>query len=86
MQDSFNNVGSPAASKRQLYYAIKFFIRFVKDKAEEQDLEFFLANGSTIVSQNYERVLSNLETLGAGLKEGEAAQRRQKNELNWQEE
>ena len=86
MQESHNNTGAPSASKRQLYFAIKFFLRFVVHTAEENCLGFYRASGPDIVSKNYERVLRNLEPLGTGLKEGESTQKKKINDLNWQEE
>ena len=85
-QDNFKSVEMPAQSRRQLFYAIQKFIKFMLDRARGNTLGFFQEDGLDTVTKHYEGAYEDLKSLGAGLTEAVATETRRKSEREWQEE
>ena len=86
LQDSFDHVGSPAVSKRCLFFAWVKLIEVIKWKASQDTLVFGDANGASDTITYYSSILKNLASLGARLKEEVATERRLKDTLSHEDE
>ena len=85
-QAHFNFLGSPAHSKRSLFFAIIFFLKFLRDRATSNSLAFYHEKGADEVSSHYDKVQNDLHSLGKNLKESVKVERRMKGELTGHED
>ena len=86
LQESFNHVGSPAVSKRCLYFAWLKMIEVIKWRASQDTLVFPEDSGAVEIITYYNSIHDGLSSLGSRLKEEIAADRREKETLSYDDE
>ena len=85
-QCNFNDIGSPNASKRRLYFSWGKFLKVLKSLAAERSLKFPDSMGAKELCLHYDQVWQDLGTLGQNLKLATQQDKLDKDELHADED
>jgi hypothetical protein len=84
--ESFNFLPSPAQSKRSLFFAFMKLLEAIKWRAKKDALTFLDNGGADEICNHYNRIHTDLLSLGASLKASVGKERRDKDDLAEDEE